>query len=106
MCPSLSRQGIAATATPGSGAHAASKGKGSRGLPLARLVYLGESFPPSFPFKAVFSSLPAIPKKGNNLKVTIFSYLSLRKRGSEFGENVRNFPTIGPFDFCQSNLIT
>lgn len=64
------------------------------------------SFPPRSLFKGAFSSLPALRKEGNNLKVTIFSYLSLRKRGSELGENVHNFPTIAPFDFCQSNLIT
>lgn len=64
------------------------------------------SFPPHSLFKGAFSSLPALRKEGNNLKVTIFSYLSLRKRGSELGENVHNFPTIAPFDFCQSNLIT
>lgn len=67
---------------------------------------LSQLFPPCSPFKGAFTSLSALPKKGNNLKVTIFSYLSLRKHGSEFGENVHNFPTIAPFDFCQSNLIT
>lgn len=70
-------------------------------FPSPRLMNLDGSFPPSFPFKAAFSSFPAMPKKGNNLKVTIFSYLSLRKCSSEFGENVHNFPTIAPFDFCQ-----